>query len=70
MCCVCSLSSGVIANVHYLHFAIILACVTFVVTVGVSIMTEPRKENQVRFFVSFCVSMLYCTYCTGMQQLY
>ena len=43
----CTVFAGVIANVHYLHFAIILACITFVVTVGVSIMTEPRKEKQV-----------------------
>ena len=39
---------SLLANVHYLHFAIILACCTFIVVVGVTLMTEPRRPEQVK----------------------
>ena len=38
---------SVYKDVHFLHFAIILAAVTMVVTVSVSFLTAPRKESQV-----------------------
>ena len=38
---------SVVKNVHYLHFAIILAVVTAVVVIAVSLLTVPRKPNQV-----------------------
>ena len=38
----------VVQNVHYLHFAIILALVVAVVSFTVSIVTEPRRPQQVR----------------------
>lgn len=46
----------ILTKVHYLHFAIILAAVTFLVTVCVSALTEPRKEKQVRNFYSSLLS--------------
>ena len=38
---------GVVQNVHYLHFAIILALVAAVVIFSVSIVTEPRPPEKV-----------------------
>ena len=38
---------AIVADVHYLHFAIILAIVTTVVIVAVSLVTEPRSEAKV-----------------------
>jgi len=37
----------VVSKVHYLHFAIILAAITSVVIVVVSLFTKPRSEAQV-----------------------
>ena len=38
---------AVFTKVHYLHFALILAGVTLIVTVIVSLLTEPRPERKV-----------------------
>ena len=37
----------VVSNVHYLHFAMILATIVSVVIVAVSIMTKPRPQEKV-----------------------
>jgi len=37
---------SVFTEVHYLHFAILLAGITFIVDVGVSLVTKPRKKHQ------------------------
>lgn len=38
---------NVVQKVNYLHFAIILAAVVAIVAFGVSLMTEPRRPEQV-----------------------
>ena len=37
----------VVAKVHYLHFAIILAAISSIVIVVVSLLTHPQPENKV-----------------------
>ena len=39
---------AIITNVHYLMFALILGAVCLVVTVAVTIITKPRRNEQVR----------------------
>ena len=41
----------VVQNVHYLHFAIILALVTAFVNFTISMLTEPRTPAQVGFLL-------------------
>jgi sodium/glucose cotransporter 9 len=38
----------ILTKVHYLMFAIILCSVSFIVTIGATIVTPPRKKNQLR----------------------
>jgi len=38
----------IITKVHYLMFAIILCAVSLVVTIAVTIVTPPRRKEQVR----------------------
>jgi sodium/glucose cotransporter 9 len=38
----------VFADVHYLHFAIISFVITLIVVIAVSLITTPRKQNQLR----------------------
>jgi len=42
------LRPDIITKVHYLMFAIILCAISLVVTVAVTIVTPPRRKNQVR----------------------
>lgn len=39
---------AVLTEVHYLHFAIINAAVTLVVDVVISLVTKPRRKEQVK----------------------
>ena len=39
---------SIIAQVHYLHFAAILAVITSIIITIVSLMTKPRPQNKVR----------------------
>ena len=53
----------VLAKVHYLHFAIILALCSLFVVMGISLVTQPRKPEQVCmkycFFLSCSVMRLF-----------
>lgn len=58
----------IVSKVHYLHFAIILAAVTSIVIVVVSLFTKPRTEAQVCF--NYCNPHYNCKFYVSKQVLW
>ena len=52
----------IIAKVHYLHFAIILATITVILHVSISYMTPPRPKGKVNvpFLFATCPMQIKC----------
>ena len=50
---------GIVSQVHYLYFGILLFVISMVVTIVVSLLTKPIPEKYVRIALSFYPSQCY-----------